>query len=193
MVGHQRTVVDERAEELLDVEGVALGRIGDPGAHRGRERATGHERVDQLERRPFGQWLEQDRRGVELAAAPRRTVVQELGTRRADEEDRRVPRQVGDRLDEVEQGRLGPVDVVDEDDERPLVGEVLQRATERPDELFLGRRRLETDEADEAARDRRCLRQSGDERVDPLTLRLGGVAFLDAGRLPDDLGDRPGR
>ena len=117
---HQRAVVDQGAEELLDVQGVALGRFRDPGPHRGRERAAGHERVDQLQRRPLGQRLEQDRRGVELAAAPGRAVVEELGTRRADEQDRRVAGEVGDRLEQVEQGRLGPVDVVDEDDERPL-------------------------------------------------------------------------
>ena len=35
------------------------------------------------------------------------------------EQDRRVARPVGDVLDEIEEGRLGPVEVVEDDDERP--------------------------------------------------------------------------
>ena len=83
------------------------------------------------------------------------------------------------------------MDVVDEDDQRTLVGEVFQRAAERPDELLLGGGRLESDESDESARDRRGLRESGDEGLDALACRVRVVAVIDPRRLPDDLGDRP--
>ena len=46
--------------------------------------------------------------------------VQELGPGHAEQQDRRSAAPVGDVLDEVEERRLGPVQVVAHDDERPL-------------------------------------------------------------------------
>ena len=57
--------------------------------------------------------LEQERRRVQLAAAPARPYVEQLGARDAEQEDRRVAREVGDVLDEVDEHRLGPLQVVD--------------------------------------------------------------------------------
>ena len=39
-------------------------------------------------------------------------------------------------LDEVEERRLAPVDVVEDDDERPLRGRVLEQLAERPGDLL---------------------------------------------------------
>ena len=74
--------------------------------------------------------------------------------------------------DSIRSSRVGSAQWMSsiEDDERLRVGEVLQHPAERPDELLLGRGRLETDEAGEAAGDRGRLGQTGDERVDPLAL-----------------------
>ena len=44
----------------------------------------------------------------ELAAAPGRAALEQLGPRQAEEQDRRVAREVGDVLDQVEEGRLAP-------------------------------------------------------------------------------------
>ena len=54
------------------------------------------------------------------------------GRARAEDEDRRVARRSGDVLDEVEQRRVGPVDVVDDEHERPLAREHLEQPPERP-------------------------------------------------------------
>ena len=74
--------------------------------------------------------LEQERRRVQLAAAPAGSDVEQLGARDAEEEDRRVAREVGDVLDEVDEDRLGPLQVVDDDDLRPLRGACLEQPPE---------------------------------------------------------------
>ena len=69
-----------------------------------------------------GERLEQDRRRVQLAAAPAGSQLEQLGPGDAEEEDRRVARPVGDVLDQVEEDRLRPLDVVEHEDLWPLRG-----------------------------------------------------------------------
>ena len=78
------------------------------------------------------QALEESGRGVELAAAPAWPLVEELGACEADEEDRRVTGPVRQVLDEVEEGRLGPLQVVEEDDERPGLRLRFEQAADGP-------------------------------------------------------------
>ena len=68
---------------------------------------VGEEAVGKPSSVRLGERLEQDRRGVQLAAAPARPDVEQLGSRDAEEEDRRGTRPVDDVLDEVEH-RLAP-------------------------------------------------------------------------------------
>ena len=65
-------------------------------------------------------------------------ALEELVARRADHEQRRVLGCLEDVLDEVEEARLGPVDVLEEDDERSRPGERLQQLPCPPDELLAG-------------------------------------------------------
>src|SRR5207247_10333120 len=76
--------------------------------------------------------LEQDRARVELASGPAGPLVEQLGPRKAEQEHRRVAAQVDDVLDQVEQRRLGPVDVLEDGDERALPGERLEQAPHSP-------------------------------------------------------------
>ena len=66
----------------------------------------------------LGQRLEQDRGRVRLPARPAGPDFEKLGPGQAEEQDRRLARPFRDVLDEVEKGGLGPVDVVQHDDER---------------------------------------------------------------------------
>ncbi len=66
---------------------------------------------------------------------PGRALVEQVGTGEAEEQDWCAAREAGDVLEEVEQRRLRPVDVVDRDDERPPAGERLEQAPERPRRL----------------------------------------------------------
>ena len=68
------------------------------------------------------------------------TRVEQLRPGHADEQDRRVAAQVGDVLDEVEEGGLAPVDVVEHDHDRLLHGARLQQLAKSPGDL-LGRAR----------------------------------------------------
>ena len=69
--------------------------------------------------------LEEDRRRVHLAAAPARTDVEQLGPGHAQEEDR--PRPVREVLDEIEEGRFAPVDVVEDHHEWLMGGQELEK------------------------------------------------------------------
>ena len=84
--------------------------------------------------------LEQERGRVELAAAPVRSSVEKLGPRDAEEEDRRVAREVGDVLDEVDELGLGPLQVVDHGDLRPIDCALLEQLPERDSRLGRSRR-----------------------------------------------------
>ena len=57
--------------------------------------------------------------------------VEELRAGDAEEEDRRVAREVGDVLDEVDEHGLRPLQVVDDDDLRALGGPLLEQPAER--------------------------------------------------------------
>ena len=67
--------------------------------------------------------------------------LEELLAREADDRDRLLPL-VCEVLDELEKRRLGPVDVVEHEDKRPLASTRLAELTEEPGELGCGRRRL---------------------------------------------------
>src|SRR5207248_742667 len=71
------------------------------------------------------EWLKQDRRRVHLAAAPAGADVEQLGSRKADEQNRGVARPVCEAFDQVEEGGFAPVDVVEDEDERAEPGEHL--------------------------------------------------------------------
>ena len=49
--------------------------------------------------------------------APTGSKFEQLGPGKADEQDRRIPRPVRDVLHELEEGRLAPVDVLEDDDQ----------------------------------------------------------------------------
>jgi hypothetical protein len=85
------------------------------------------------------QRLEEDRGGVPLAAAPGRPLVEQLGSRQADEEYRGVPRPVGQMVEEVQERRLGPLQVVKSGDDRPFLRERLEQLAHGPED-FLARR-----------------------------------------------------
>ena len=82
----------------------------------------------------------------------------QLGTGERDEQQRRVARPLDEVLDEVEERRLPPVDVVEHDHERPRLRQPLEHAAHAPEGL-LGRSRRDSPEhaertLDDRARDR---------------------------------------
>ena len=96
MLAHHR-------EHLLDVERVARRGRGDPPAQLRVERASATSQSIERLALFVAKWFEQERRRVELAAAPARPRVEQLRPRDAEQEDRRVPGEIGDVLDEVDE------------------------------------------------------------------------------------------
>ena len=80
--------------------------------------------------------LEEDRGRVPFAAAPAGAHVEQLRTGHPDEKYRSVPRPVGDMLDQVEERRLCPVEVIEDDDERPPSGQRLEELSHPPKALL---------------------------------------------------------
>ena len=104
-------------------------------------------------------------RPVALRRRPLRPRLQQLGARQAEHEDRRAAGERDDVVERFEQRRLGPVDVLDGDEQRPLVRDALQQAPQRPGDL-LDRHRLgqEPERAQQGAYRRLVVAQ---ELVDP--------------------------
>ncbi len=111
-------------QHLLDEERIATGSVGDllaePAGHVLRE-----QRVDVL----FLERFESKR--YRPGSAP----LDKLGPGETDEQDRGARRKERDVLDEVEQGLLGPLDIVEDDEERPLPGGRFECLTEGPSDL----------------------------------------------------------
>ena len=76
------------------------------------------------------------------ASPARRGGARQLRPRHAEQQDRRARGEERDVLDQVEERLLAPLDVVEDDDQRPLRRCVLERLAERPGDLLRGRRRL---------------------------------------------------
>ena len=122
----QDVAVDERREQLLDEQRVPLRTVDDVVADGVGEVGLAEQVVEQALRLGLAERLEEDGARVRLASTPARPLLEQLGPRRADEENGRVARHLGHALDHVQERGLGPVQVVEDDDERPLAGEPLE-------------------------------------------------------------------
>ena len=82
----------------------------------------------------------------------------------------------GDRLDQVEKGWLAPVDVVEDDHERPAAGELLEEPADRPRSPSLARDGLgDTDGVGHAVDDQVGVRRGLDEGADLRARRLAAT------------------
>ena len=96
----EQVVVDQHCQQLLGEQRVAVGGLGDPRRRVGGQWPAAEQVRDQRPAVAVVERLEQHRRGVELAAAPAGMAVEELGPRHAEQQDRRVARELGQVLDE---------------------------------------------------------------------------------------------
>ena len=121
--GHRDLAValGSHCDHLLDEEWIAAGGVSDPIPQL---RPDGVR--DQVLDAPLGQRLQPHRHG------PLRPVLEQLRPGHADEENRSARREQGDVVDQVEQGLLCPVHVVEHAGERRLC---LQQLPDRPGDL----------------------------------------------------------
>lgn len=71
-------------------------------------------------------------------------------------------------LDQVEEGRFGPVDVVEHHDKWTFSGEVFEQLTDGPERVFGSARLAPTEEAAHETCDPLAVRSIGDECREPI-------------------------
>ena len=96
---------------------------------------VGDDRADELLALGLGERLELDGGRPHAPASPAGTNVEQVGPREAEDEQRR-PHPVREVLDEVEHRLLGPVDVLEEEDERLHVAERVHHLAGGPRDLL---------------------------------------------------------
>ena len=126
-------LVADHAGHLDRVEGHAAGMLED--------------RLDELApeiRRPLGEELahdivgeafEVDTREAADSGAPRWSVVEQLGAGEREDEDGVGPRPGRHVLDEVEQARIGPLEVLEDEDDRGSLGDALEESSPGGEQL----------------------------------------------------------
>ncbi len=181
LVGHR--------DHLLDEERVAARGARDslPQVVGG---VLGDEPVDVV----VGQGLEPERH------RPGGPLLGERGPCHAEQQDRRARGEQRDVLDQVVEGLLAPLDVVEHDHQRPLRGGLFKRLPERPGDLLRRRRRIALAEQRADRRRRRLVGRHEVELLqhlddgpvgDPLAVREAAAAH--DGRVDgrDNLRDEP--
>ena len=191
----EQLAVEQHAHGLDRVEGDAVGALVDLLLHALRE-PLGESR-DQLVHVVHGQRLEEERGEVALARAPVGTTVGELGPREREDEERLRPRPLEHVLDEVQQAGVAPVQILEDEHARALVGEALEEDAPGREEVVAlpAGVLLEPEQVGEARLDPGALVRVGDvllERRMQLGCCRRRVLLLDDACAPaHHLGERP--
>ena len=112
----QPAVIDQVADDLLGEERIPTGAFEDQPTHTVGQRVdTGKER-DQARALCAAQWVERQRAEAPTPSAPVRARVEQLGARRAEEEEPAVE-PLGELVEDVEHRRVGPVQVLHHGDD----------------------------------------------------------------------------
>ncbi|HJP72574.1 MAG TPA: hypothetical protein VJ975_12730, partial [Candidatus Limnocylindria bacterium] len=116
---------------LLQEERVAVGHLDDALPSRIGQGQAREQRVGQAGGIGLGQWFEEDGGRIRLAAAPSGAHVDQLGAADAQDEYRRVAHPVDDVLDEVEQWRLGPLQIIEDQHQWTFFGDPFEPGARR--------------------------------------------------------------
>src|SRR5262249_30969181 len=133
------TLQGER-QELLDEERIALGGLRDARMLVGLERRAA-EPVQERERVLGREQVERDSIHTPRRLEERRMLLQQLFASKADDEDRRLAL-LGEVVDQLEEGRLRPVHVVEDQNERPVACERFAESAKEKGDLGRWWRRL---------------------------------------------------
>jgi hypothetical protein len=175
----------EHRDHLLEEERVALGRREQPRAVGRARDAAAREAGEQVGGRLVVERGERDDRATGSRLAPLGPALEQLRAGEADHEQRHARGAGGDVLERVDQRRLGPVDIVEDQDERAVAGGDLEQAPDGPVRLLdRHRARCGADQPRDPLGDAPSVGVVADERSDR---RLVDAA----GERADDLGQRP--
>ena len=189
--GPQPSLLLQVVDQLLDQQGEALGPLVDVRLD-GLVDPAAEQVDDQLLALALGQGGQLERQRVGLAARPVPAAGEQLVRAGHAQQDQRRLGVLGDVLDGVEQDGVGPLEVVDDQDQRPAAGQDLEQALERP-EGVLGQAGVLADaqQLGDPLGDQRAPLLAPEQLGQPAPGLLGGVVGADPGRLADDLDHRP--
>jgi hypothetical protein len=114
--------IPEKRDHLLHEERVSLGGFANATRQPFGERVARSEVLDQLPRLVGGQGLEHDRRRFAVRTDPVRAPLHQIRSCDAAKNERRLVGEHRQLLDELEEGWLGPLDVVEQAHERLCAG-----------------------------------------------------------------------
>src|SRR6266567_4005389 len=130
-----RAALEEEIRELLGVERVPPGSLEKSLLRAGLEHRSLEQLSEQARRLLVRQGRERERRRVQLAPAPTRAPLEQLGLCGSYDEQRDVAHPVDQLVHEVEEALVGPVQVLEDEDERTLLRESLEQAPPRCERL----------------------------------------------------------
>ena len=188
----QEPVVDQHGEHLLDEQRVAFGEAEDALLERLGQARLAEEVPHHQAALLSGELPELDLGGRRSPRREARPVLVELVAGRTDKEERHAERGVEDVLDEVEEGCLRPVDVVEDDHERPTAGQLprVARTAQNSSSFPYGCCERPMPDSMRLVASAMPRTEAGCELVAGVLL---AVLRHDPGRLPQHLGQRPER
>ncbi len=184
----------DEPDELLCVQRVAARPLEDRTAHR-----TGHglvqEAFHELARLVLRQRRQVDRVRVPHAGAPRRVGLEQLRTGRAEEQQRHAVGPLREVRQEIEHRRIGPVEVLDDDDRRSVGRDPLDETAPREERLVArgGVAGVDADERQEARLEPGTVLACGQDSLQLLRGSVRGVGLEDPRVRLHDLAERPER
>ena len=186
----------EHPDELFCVQRIAAGPLQQRALLLDREDGPVDQRAQQPRRVFFCERRERDRRGVPLAAAPVGPALEELRPRRRDDEDRHARRPVDQMVDEVQEPVVGPVEILEDEDQRMLLREVLEEVAPRRERLsarVCARRRIaaEPDERTQVRAEPVRVVHRYERRLQLRGGDVGRIGFEDPRMRLHDLAQRP--
>ena len=128
-------VLPEHAGDLLEEQRVALRPLEHERPLGGRHLGSCEQRIGESAALGRVERPELDRARAANAAAPGGARVEQVRARDRDDQHRDVAERPGEMLDQVEQRLLRPVHVLEDEDERLQLGELLGPAQRRPGQL----------------------------------------------------------
>ena len=193
--------VGEHPDELLRVERIAPGPFEKLGHDLRRQHRLLQERREQPGGVRLGERGERDRGRVALPTAPSGVALVELGARGTDDEQGNPARPLDEVLDELDQRTVGPVKVLEDEDERVARGDGLQEPHPRGERLVatvsLRLRPAHPDERGQAAPEPVALglvlAHGGHGRLELLEGEPGRIRLEDPRLRLDHLAQRPVR
>ncbi len=187
------SLLHEHPHRLLHEEGVALGLVEQACAHLPRHPVFFEQRICKCLAVFAPERFELDRGRAYSPASPPRPHVEQFRARKAEDQERTLAHPLREMVDQLEQGLLGPVDVLEDHDQRLHVGQLVGELPRGPRDF--GRTPFAFDRLHHAGRE---TEQLGDRLVaatlDQLLLcRFHRIVVRDSGGRLDHLGQRPVR